>query len=209
VSILASTVLLLGSAALSYGALRTLGQASYAALETGAALDRLEHAMSALKDAEAELHDAARAGDDAFVASERSMITTALRSLDRLRRISTDDPGQQKTIERIAASLARESAALEGGLHAERRGEAPAGEAKRALRDIRRLIAEADEDGRGSLHDRECEAMTSADVATVIVLLGSAVSGAVCAVWAYAAFRTAKPSVIDGAISASSESRAA
>jgi multidrug resistance efflux pump len=195
---LASIVLVLGSAALSYGALRTLGQTSYAALETGAALDRLEHAMSALKDVEEQLHDAAGwgDGDDAFVASERSMITTALRSLERLRRISTDDPGQQETLENIAAAVARESAALERSLHAERRGEGAAsegaGEAKRALRDIRRLIAEADEDGRGALHDRECESSTSADVANVIVALGSAISGALCAAWAYAALRTAK-----------------
>lgn len=194
--ILASIVLLLGSGALSYGALRTLGQTSYAALETSAALDRLEHAMSALKDAEAQLHEVARAGDEAFVTSERSLITTALRALDRLRRVSAGDPGQQKTLEHIAASVARESAALERSLHAERRGAAAAGEgtgeAKRAMRDIRRLIAEADEDGRGALHDRECEASTSSDVANVVVVLGSAVSGALCAVWAYAAFRTAK-----------------
>jgi CHASE3 domain sensor protein len=192
VGILASIVLLLGSAALSYCALRTLAQTSYAALETGAALDRLEHAMSALKDAEAQLHEVARAGDEAFVTSERSLITTALRALDRLRRISMDDPGQQKALEHIAASVARESAALERSLHGEEAAREGAGEAKRAMRDIRRLIAEADEDGRGALHDRECEATTSADVATVIVVLGSAVSGALCAVWAFAALRTAK-----------------
>jgi len=140
----------------------------------------LARLLSSLTDAETGQRGFVITGNDEFLEPYAGGRKDADRYFEDLRRLTADNPVQQRRLDSLRPALDQKLTELQrtvdlrrsGGFEATERVVA-AGAGKRAMDEVRRIVGDMDRDERVLLDQRRNEAETSAERARVVILWGS------------------------------------
>jgi methyl-accepting chemotaxis protein len=175
-----SFVLLTAIGSVAYVSINKLMSTTQWVTHTQEVLERIAAVLSSLKDAETGQRGYVITGDDAFLEPYRTGSRDALVVVKDLRKLTADNPAQQKRVDSIEPLLAAKLAELKQTI--DFRGKASieetakiirGGEGKRLMDDIRRILNEMDNEERGLLKDRVAEGAGAASGAKSVIIFGT------------------------------------
>jgi methyl-accepting chemotaxis protein len=146
-------------------------------------LENLAHVLSLMKDAETGQRGFLLTGDDAYLEPYQAAIPAIARTVDDLRALTSDNPHQQGRIAQIRPLVDAKLAELKRTIDL-RRGQGfdaalkvvVTGEGKKAMDDIRTLVAAMDQEERDLLQERSSAAEEGAQAAKATISVGSIVA---------------------------------
>jgi CHASE3 domain sensor protein len=180
-----SFVLLAAIGAIAYRSIDVLSQTSYSVAHTHAVLERTATVLSLLKDAETGQRGYVITGDESFLDPYRAAGPAIATAVDDLRRLTSDNPAQQKRIGQAEPVIAAKLFELDRIIEMRRNRDVQqamkaiqAGLGKRLMDELRGRLGEMEREERALLERRAGEvraAVTRAsfaiDIGTLLCLL--------------------------------------
>jgi CHASE3 domain sensor protein len=175
-----SFVLLLAIGSVSYRSMSKLTSTSQWVTHTHEVLEHIAAVVSLLKDAETGQRGYILTGDEAYLAPYNTGSGEALNVVKELRKLTADNPNQQKRVdmaERLAAAklaelertvVLRKAGDLEGAMKVVR-----GGEGKLTMDELRRTLDQMETEERGLLLQRDQEGEAAASGAKSVIVLGT------------------------------------
>ena len=164
-----SFVLLIAIGAISYRSLNTLTSTSEWVTHTHEVLEHVADVLSLLKDAETGQRGYVITGEEAFLEPYHTGAGEVLNIIKELRKLTADNPRQQKRIDALEPLISAKLAELNQTIELRRKGDVDGtlkivrgGEGKRFMDDIRRALDEMDNEERGLLKQRAEEGEAAA-----------------------------------------------
>jgi len=178
-----SLVLLVVVGAVSYRTFDALTNTTEFVTHTHAVREHTEHVMSLLKDAETGQRGFVITGDETFLAPYTAAVKDLPGVLKETRALTLDNPNQQRRLDEVEPLAAHKISELARtiemrrsvGFEATQKAIA-AGEGKRAMDDIRGVMAEMENEERDLLRQRTAEADSAASTGRVAIVLGTLLS---------------------------------
>jgi CHASE3 domain sensor protein len=175
-----SLVLLLAIGSVAYRTLDSLTRTSYLVAHTHGVLEHIERVLGLLKDAETGQRGFVITADEAFLEPYVGAVSELPKVLKELRELTADNPNQQKRLDDVEPLVAQKLAELKRTVEMRRTaGFEPTqkvvqgGEGKRAMDDIRRVMAQMDREERDLLRQRAEEVDAAASAARMTIILGT------------------------------------
>jgi len=175
-----SFVLLIAVGAVAYTSINKLSSTAQWVSHTHEVLEHIAGVLSLLKDAETGQRGYVITGDEAFLEPYRTGSGDVLNVIKELRKLTADNPAQQKRLDSIEAPVAAKLAELKQTIDLRAKGSVDeafkivrSGEGKRPMDAIRRILGEMDDEERGLLRQRAAEADSAARGAKSVILLGT------------------------------------
>ena len=175
-----SFVLLMAVGAVAYTSINKLSSTAQWVSHTHEVLEHIAGVLSMLKDAETGQRGYVITGDEAFLEPYRTGSGDVLNVVKELRKLTADNPAQQKRLDSLEAPVAAKLAELKQTIDLRAKGSVDeafkivrSGEGKRPMDDIRRILGEMDDEERGLLKQRADEADAAAGGAKSVILLGT------------------------------------
>jgi methyl-accepting chemotaxis protein len=175
-----SFVLLIAIGTVAYTSINKLTRTSQWVTHTHEVLEHIAGVLSLLKDAETGQRGYVITGDDAFLEPYRTGSGGVLNVVTELRKLTADNPAEQKRIDSIEPLVAAKLAELKQTIDLRAKGSVDetvkivrAGEGKRFMDDMRRLLDEMDNEERGLLKQRAEEGAAAASGAQSVIALGT------------------------------------
>jgi methyl-accepting chemotaxis protein len=175
-----SLVLLIAIGAVTYTSINKLTSTSQWVTHTHDVLERIDAVLGTLNDAETGQRGYVITGDEAFLEPYRSGSGDVANQVKELRKLTADNPNQQKRIDSMEPLIAAKLAVLKQTIDLRAKGSVDeavkiirGGEGKRFMDDIRRLLNEMDNEERGLLKQRADEGDAAANGAKSVIILGT------------------------------------
>jgi len=175
-----SFVLLMAVGAVAYTSINKLSGTAQWVTHTHEVLEHIASVLSLLKDAETGQRGYMITGEEPFLEPYRTGSGEVLNVIKELRKLTADNPAQQKRIDSIEAPVAAKLAELKQTVDLRAKGSVDeavkivrGGEGKRFMDDIRRILGEMDDEERGLLRQRAAEGDAAAAGAKSVILLGT------------------------------------
>ena len=175
-----SFVLLMAIGAIAYTGINKLLSTSHWVTHSHEVLERMAGVLSLLKDAETGQRGYLITGEEAFLAPYRTGAVDVLIAVRELRNLTADNPMQQKRIDSLEPLLTAKLAELKVTIDLRARGSIDeavklvrAGEGKRLMDDIRRVLDEMEIEERGLLKQRAEEGAAAASDAKSVIIFGT------------------------------------
>lgn len=175
-----SFVLLIVIGAVSYRSLNKLTSTSEWVAHTHEALEHIAGVFSLLKDAETGQRGFVITGDETFLEPYQTSSGEILNVVKELRELTADNPNQQKRLDAAEPLIAAKLAELKQTIDLRRAGNLDetvkivrAGEGKRLMDELRRILDQMDNEERELLKQRAEEADAAAASAKSIIILGT------------------------------------
>jgi methyl-accepting chemotaxis protein len=175
-----SFVLLIAVGAVAYISINKLTRTSQSVTHTHEVLEHIAGVLSLLKDAETGQRGYVITGEEAFLEPYRTGSGGVLNLVKELRTLTADNPTQQKRIDSIEPLIVAKLAELKQVIDLRAKGSAEetvkmvvAGDGKRLMDDIRRLLDEMDNEERGLLKQRAEEGDAAASGAKSVIIFGT------------------------------------
>ena len=156
-----SFVLLMAIGAVAYASINKLSSTAQWVTHTHEVLEHIASVLSLLKDAETGQRGYLITGEEPFLEPYRTGSGDLLNVVKELRKLTADNPAQQKRIDSIESSVAAKLAELKQTIDLRAKGSVEeavkivrGGEGKRFMDDIRRKLGEMDDEERGLLKQR-------------------------------------------------------
>jgi CHASE3 domain sensor protein len=164
----------------AYRSIDSLTRTSYQVAHTHLVLEKIAGVLSAMKDAETGQRGFIITGDDTFLEPYQTGTAAVGQLVNDLRQLTGDNPNQQQRINEaeplIAAKLAELKRIMDLRRHTGVEATAKAvssGEGKRAMDDVRRVLAQMDGDERVLLKQRADLVEAASRSATVTIIAGT------------------------------------
>ncbi|HEY5276645.1 MAG TPA: CHASE3 domain-containing protein, partial [Coriobacteriia bacterium] len=174
-----SFVLLAAIGAIAYRSIAALSQTSYSVAHTHVVLERLASVLSLLKDAETGQRGYVITGDESFLGPYQAAVPAIATTVNDLREL-TSDPAQQKRIGQAEPLIAAKLSELKRIIEMRRNRDVEqatkaiqAGEGKRLMDDLRRLLGEMEREERDLLKQRAGEVDAATTGATLAIAIGT------------------------------------
>jgi methyl-accepting chemotaxis protein len=178
-----SFVLLVGIGTVAYRSMNALTQTSYKVKHTHLVLEHIASVLSLLKDAETGQRGYVITGDEAFLDPYKQANGEIAQTVKELRELTVDNPNQQKRMDEaetvVAAKLSELKRTIEMRKNAGFEQTAKfiqAGEGKKQMDDLRRILAQMEQEERGLLKQRAEEVEAAATGAKSTILFGTLLS---------------------------------
>jgi methyl-accepting chemotaxis protein len=175
-----SLVLLIGIGSVAYTSLTKLTSTSQWVTHTHEVLEHIAGVLSLLKDAETGQRGYVITGDEAFLEPYHTGSDQVLTVVKELRKLTEDNPHQQKRIDAAEPLIAAKLAELKQTIDLRRAGNLEettkivrGGEGKRFMDELRRILEEMDAEERGLLQQRAEEGEAAAQGAKSVIILGT------------------------------------
>jgi methyl-accepting chemotaxis protein len=175
-----SFVLLMAVGAVAYTSINKLSSTAQWVTHTHEVLEHIASVLSLLKDAETGQRGYVITGEEPFLEPYRTGSGDVLNVIKELRKLTADNPAQQKRLDSIEAPVAAKLAELKQTIDLRAKGSVDeafkivrSGEGKRFMDDIRRILGEMDDEERGLLRQRAAEGDAAAGGAKSVILLGT------------------------------------
>ncbi len=143
-------------------------------------LERLERVLSLVKDAETETRGFVLTGSEQYLNHYRAAFTDLAEDLKVLRRLTSDNPAQQRRLHRLERLITEKSARSSTliKIRKSKRQQAASllplfDKDKAVMEEIRESIADLQHEEQALLNRRTIETKTSARTATTVILIGS------------------------------------
>jgi methyl-accepting chemotaxis protein len=167
----------------AYRSVEALTTTSYRVSRSHAISERIAVLLGQVKDAETGQRGFLLTGDPAFLEPFTSGAAAVPGALRELRRLTADDPAQQRRLDRLEPLIAQKLAELQrtialrksAGLEASVKAVAE-GTGKRIMDDVRRLLQEMDNEEHDLLRTRADEVEAAASAARLTIGLGTLAS---------------------------------
>jgi methyl-accepting chemotaxis protein len=173
-------VLLVSIGAVAYTTINRLTSSSQWIAHTHEVLEGIAGVLSSLKDAETGQRGYVITGDEAFLEPYRTGSGDVLNVVNELRRLTADDPAQQKRIDSLGPLVAAKLAELKQTIDLRAKGSVDetikiirGGEARRLMDNIRRILAEMDNEEHGLLKQGAEEGSAPASAAKSVIIIGT------------------------------------
>ena len=175
-----SFVLLAAIGAIAYRSIDALSQTSYSVAHSHLVLERIASVLSLLKDAETGQRGYIITGDESFLDPYQAAGTAIATTVDELRELTSDNPAQQKRIGQAEPLIAAKLAELKRTIEMRRNRDIEqatktiqAGEGKKLMDDLRRILAEMEREERDLLKQRAGEVEAAVTGATFAIIVGT------------------------------------
>jgi len=175
-----SLVLLIAIGAVAYRGINKLTTIGQWVTHTHEVLEHIAGVLSSLKDAETGQRGYVITGDEAFLEPYNTGSGEVLNVTKELRKLTLDNPNQQKRIDAAEPLIAAKLAELKQTIDLRRSGNIDetnkiirGGEGKRFMDDLRRILNEMDEEERELLKQRAQEADAAAGNAQSVIVFGT------------------------------------
>lgn len=175
-----SFVLLIAVGAVAYASINKLSSTAQWVTHTHEVLEHIASVLNLLKDAETGQRGYLITGEEPFLEPYRTGSAEVLGVVKELRKLTADNPAQQKRIDAIQSLVAAKLAELKQTIDLRAKGSVDeavkivrGGEGKRFMDDIRRILGEMDDEERGLLKQRAEEGDAAAKGAKSVILLGT------------------------------------
>jgi methyl-accepting chemotaxis protein len=175
-----SFVLLIAIGAVAYTSINKLTNTSQWVTHTHEVLEHIAGVLSLLKDAETGQRGYVITGDEAFLDPYRAGSSDVPNVLKDLRKLTEDNPAQQKRIDSIEPLIAAKLAELKQAIDLRVKGSVDetvkivrGGEGKRLMDDLRRILDQMDNEERGLLKQRAEEGAAAANGARSVIIIGT------------------------------------
>jgi methyl-accepting chemotaxis protein len=175
-----SFVVLLAVGAVSYQSVTSLAKTSYAVAQTHVMVEHLSRVLGLLKDAETGQRGFVITGDEAFLEPYNDAVTAIPTTLESLRDLTADSPTQRGRLEQVEPLVNAKLGELKETIAMRRTvGFGPTAErvreglGKRAMDDLRRILADMDRDERELLKQRAADVEASVAGARSTILFGT------------------------------------
>jgi methyl-accepting chemotaxis protein len=175
-----SLVLLIGIGAVAYSSISKLTSTSEWVTHTHEVLEHIAGVLNLLKDAETGQRGYLITGDEAFLDPYHSGSSGVLDVVKELRKLTADNPKQQKRIDAAEPLVASKLAELKQTIDLRRSGNLDeavklvrGAEGKRLMDEIRRILDEMDNEERGLLQQRAEEGAAAASGAKSVIIFGT------------------------------------
>jgi methyl-accepting chemotaxis protein len=173
-------VLLAAVGAVAYRSINTLSRTSQLVTHTHVVLEHVATLLSLLQDAETGQRGYVITGDERFLDPYQGADTAIARTVAELRELTSDNPAQQKRIRQVEPVIAAKLSELQRIIAMRRNRDVAhatqavqAGEGKRLMDDIRRILAEMGNEERDLLKQRAGEVETAVTRATYSIIIGT------------------------------------
>jgi len=178
-----SFVLLIAVGAVAYTSINKLSSTAQWVTHTHEVLEHVASVLNLLKDAETGQRGYLITGEEPFLEPYRTGSAEVFSVIKELRKLTADNPTQQKRIDAIESLAAAKLAELKQTIDLRAKGSVDeavkivrGGEGKRFMDDIRRILGEMDDEERGLLKQRAEEGDAAAKGAKSVILLGTLLS---------------------------------
>ncbi len=175
-----SLVLLVAIGAVSYGSISKLTSTSQWVTHTHEALEHIAGVLSSLKDAETGQRGYVITGDETFLEPYNTGSGEVLSQVKELRKLTADNPRQQKRLDAAETLIAAKLAELKQTIDLRRAGKfdeavkiVRAGEGKQFMDNLRRILEEMDNEERQLLQQRGEEGEAAASGAKSVIIFGT------------------------------------
>ena len=191
-----SLVLLVAIGTISYRTIDSLTKSSYLVTRAHATLEHIERVLSVLKDAETGQRGFVITGDESFLEPYTGALTDLPKVIKELRELVRDEPDHQRRLDELEPLVSQKLGELKRTIDLRRTGGfepvqkvVQAGEGKRTMDAIRRLLGQVDRDERDVLAGRAEDVDAAASAARVTILFGTLLSILVACVVGFALVR--------------------
>jgi CHASE3 domain sensor protein len=175
-----SLVLLVAIGTVSYISIAKLSSTSEWVTHTHEVLEHVAGVLGQLKDAETGQRGYIITGDESFLEPYQSGSAEVLNVVKQLRKLTADNPSQQKRIDAAEPLIVSKLAQLKQTIELRRKGESDeavkivrGGEGKRVMDELRRILEEMDGEERGLLAQRTQEGEAAAHGAQSVIIFGT------------------------------------
>jgi len=175
-----SLILLIAIGTVAYTSISKLTSISQWVTHTHEVLEHVAGVLSALKDAETGQRGYVITGDEAFLEPYHTGSGEVANTVKELRKLTSDNPNQQKRIDAAEPVIAAKLAELKQTIDLRRSGNLEetnkivrGGEGKRFMDDLRRILAAMEDEERELLKKRAQEAESAASAAKSVIILGT------------------------------------
>jgi methyl-accepting chemotaxis protein len=166
--------------AIAYWSINVLSRTSYSVARTYVVLERVAGVLSLLKDAETGQRGYIITGDESYLEPYQAAGTAIATTVDELRELTSDNPAQQKRIGQAEPLIAAKLAELKRTIEMRRNRDIEqatktiqAGEGKKIMDDLRRILAEMEREERDLLKQRAGEVEAAVTGATFAIIVGT------------------------------------
>jgi methyl-accepting chemotaxis protein len=178
-----SLVLLIAIGAVAYSSISKLTSTSQWVTHTHEVLEHVAGVLNLLKDAETGQRGYVITGDETFLEPYQTGSVQVLDVVKELRKLTADNPNQQRRIDAIEPLIASKLAELKQTIDLRRSGNLDetvrivrGGEGKRYMDELRRILDEMDSEERGLLQQRAAEGDAAASAAKSVIIFGTLLS---------------------------------
>ena len=175
-----SLVLLIAIGTVAYVNISKLKATSEWVTHTHEVLEHIAGVVSQLKDAETGQRGYVITGDEAYLEPYHTGSSEVLTVVKELRKLTADNANQQKRIDAAEPLVNAKLAELKQTINSRRAGNVDeavktvrAGEGKRVMDDLRRILVEMENEERGLLKQRAEEGDTAASGAKSVIVFGT------------------------------------
>jgi methyl-accepting chemotaxis protein len=175
-----SFVLLAAIGAVAYRSINALSRTSYSVAHTHLVLEHLAGVLSLLKDAETGQRGYIVTGDESFLEPYQAAGTAIVTTVNDLRELTADNAAQQKRIGQAEPLIAAKLSELKRTIEMRRNQgfeqaakAVQAGEGKKLMDDLRRILGEMEREERDLLKQRVGEVEAAVTAATFSITLGT------------------------------------
>ena len=175
-----SFALLAAMGLVAYRTIDSLTRTSYGVTHSHAVLEHLANVLSRLTDAETGQRGFVITGDDAYLEPYRTGTAAVPKLMDELRELTADNPNQQRRIADAEPLVEAKMAELKRTIDLRRTAGFDAtlkvvasGEGKRAMDDLRRILAAMEHEERDLLQQRAADVEAGASSARATLLFGT------------------------------------
>ena len=175
-----SFVLLAAIGAIAYRSIDVLSQTSYSVAHSHVVLENLASVLSLLKDAETGQRGYIITGNESFLEPYQAAVPAIATTVNDLRKLTSDNPAQQKRIGQAEPLIAARLFELKRIIEMRRNRDVQqatkaiqAGEGKRLMDELRRLLGDMEREERNRLEHRAGEVRAAVTGATFAITLGT------------------------------------
>ena len=175
-----SLILLIAIGAVAYASISKLTGTSQWVTHTHEVLEHIAGVLSLLKDAETGQRGFVITGDESFLEPYQSGTAGVLNVVKELRKLTADNPSQQRRIDAAEPLVAAKLAELKQTIDLRRSGNIEdvtklirGGAGKKFMDDLRRILDEMESQERGLLQKRSEEGDAAASGAKSVIILGT------------------------------------
>jgi methyl-accepting chemotaxis protein len=175
-----SVVLLIAIGTVAYSSISKLTSISQWVTHTHEVLEHIAGVLSALKDAETGQRGYVITGDEAFLEPYHAGSGEVAIVVKELRKLTADNPNQQKRIDAIEPIVAAKLTELKQTVDLRRSGSLEetnkiirAGEGKRFMDDLRRILSAMEDEERELLKQRALAGDSAASTAKSVIIFGT------------------------------------
>jgi len=166
--------------ALAYRSINVLSRTNKSVAHTYVVLEHVAGVLSLLKDAETGQRGYIITGDESFLEPYQAAGTVIATTVDELRELTSDNPAQQKRIGQAEPLIAAKLAELKRIIEMRRNRDIEqatktiqAGEGKKLMDDLRRILVEMEREERDLLKQRAGEVEAAVTGATFAIIVGT------------------------------------